>query len=94
MDGRPGRGGRSAARSADGGLAIPLRISVEWQRGADDPLGLAIGPRMQLVVDGRLLLSLMLAGRPVGEEGRLVGGLEKQEADVPQPRCAFWIALV
>jgi hypothetical protein len=68
------RGGRSAARSADGGRAVPWRISVERQRGADDPLGPAMGPCVQLVVDGRLLLSLMLANRQVAEKNCLVGG--------------------
>ncbi len=82
----------SAACSADGGRAVPWKISVERQRGADDPLGPAMGPRVQLVVDGRLLLSLMLDGRPVGEKGRLVRGFQEQEIKAPLLRRLVFLA--
>ena len=85
---------RSAARSADGGLAVPWRISVERQRGADDPLGPAMGPRVQLVVDGRLLLSLMLDRRLVGEEGHIVGGIQEQAVGAPPLHYPILLSLV
>ncbi len=86
---------RSAARSAGGGRAVPRRISVERQRGADDPLGPAMGPRVQLVVDGRLLLSLMLSGRLVAKENRLVGGsCREQEVEAPHLQQVVLLRLI
>jgi hypothetical protein len=40
-------------------LADQCRSCIEGQRGVDDPLGFAMGPCIQLVVDGQLLSSLI-----------------------------------
>ncbi len=68
---------------------------MERQRGADDPLGPAMGPRVQLVVDGRLLLSLIQSGRPVAKENCLVGGFyREQEVEAPHLQQTVMLSLI
>jgi hypothetical protein len=85
-----------AVRSAGRGRAVPWIISVERQRGANDPLGPAMGPRVQLVVDGHLLLSFMLdCRRLVAEKNCPVGGFcQEQEVEAPPLQRSVLLCMI